>query len=648
MHHPLFPAMVALWFGALFGLGSLAIRPGILESFVTSNGIDTLLPALAPPLGATARILLALAMAGGGGFLGATLAVRMARPKVEPRERKRSAAAVQEEQKASRFPSVYGAETGAEPGVGQGRKRSISLGKAEQDANARIRDDYHENAPLPGGSPQILDVADFDLDGFEEPEQAPTREPVLEADSDNAFARQSGAAPAVAEREASPPAGAQVFMAPSDAAGNSGEYDAADPAPVPSGRLFEDFSRDLQKPERLEDGEAKSAPPRIGVTFDVPAAAVPARAPVFVDPEPLQPLFTRAPAQAAAQQDAVHVASEAPQPAPFAAPEPKPEPDAVADTDQDASRAPVAPEAREEPVSDLSGQSPHRTGSEKIASSPLGSLSHLELLERLAVSLERRRAQALEKGVEGPQEPDTAEASDGGSSATPEDLVEPEAPETETATRSSAPFAQLPAAMRPLLLEDEDADDDEALSLDHVPQRTIAAAPSIEPPQAPQPSPYARPAPVSDQPTDAGHGLDTGEHDSDEDDVLAQGYSSLLNLSRPVTTRGGFVRVEEPEYDGEAIEPVVVFPGQNGETQGPFSRPAQPASAPEVDRSDSADEPAVPARDDGKAPFAAPAAESLPETGAMGSPSAGRADPEETERALRAALSTLQRMSGAA
>ena len=32
--HQLFPAVVALWFGALFGLGSLAVRPSLLESLV--------------------------------------------------------------------------------------------------------------------------------------------------------------------------------------------------------------------------------------------------------------------------------------------------------------------------------------------------------------------------------------------------------------------------------------------------------------------------------------------------------------------------------------------------------------------------------------------------------------------------------------
>lgn len=36
--HQLFPAVVALWFGALFGLGSLAIRPTLLEAVVMKAG----------------------------------------------------------------------------------------------------------------------------------------------------------------------------------------------------------------------------------------------------------------------------------------------------------------------------------------------------------------------------------------------------------------------------------------------------------------------------------------------------------------------------------------------------------------------------------------------------------------------------------
>ena len=46
--HQLFPAVVALWFGALFGLGSLAVRPSLLESLVRSSRIDLIVPAAAP------------------------------------------------------------------------------------------------------------------------------------------------------------------------------------------------------------------------------------------------------------------------------------------------------------------------------------------------------------------------------------------------------------------------------------------------------------------------------------------------------------------------------------------------------------------------------------------------------------------------
>ena len=78
--HPLFPAVIALWFGALFGLGNLAIRPALFESLVVRIGIDQIIPAAAPPLGITARILIALTLAAVGAAIGAILARRLARP----------------------------------------------------------------------------------------------------------------------------------------------------------------------------------------------------------------------------------------------------------------------------------------------------------------------------------------------------------------------------------------------------------------------------------------------------------------------------------------------------------------------------------------------------------------------------------------
>ena len=94
--HPLFPAVVALWFGALFGLGSLAVRPSLLEAAVIASRIDLLIPAAAPPLGVTARILVALGLSAVGSALGLMIARRITRPKVEVRQRKRTGVAREE------------------------------------------------------------------------------------------------------------------------------------------------------------------------------------------------------------------------------------------------------------------------------------------------------------------------------------------------------------------------------------------------------------------------------------------------------------------------------------------------------------------------------------------------------------------------
>lgn len=77
--YPLFPAFVALWFGALFGLSSLAVGVPNLERAVAALQLQTVLPAAAPPLGMTARALIALAMTGAGAVLGLIIALLVAR-----------------------------------------------------------------------------------------------------------------------------------------------------------------------------------------------------------------------------------------------------------------------------------------------------------------------------------------------------------------------------------------------------------------------------------------------------------------------------------------------------------------------------------------------------------------------------------------
>ena len=97
------------------------------------------------------------------------------------------------------------------------------------------------------------------------------------------------------------------------------------------------------------------------------------------------------------------------------------------------------------------------------------------------------------------------------------------------------------------------------------------------------------------------------------------------------------MRIEEPETHGEAIEPVVIFPGQ-GAFAAPQAAPfAQSNVAPIEASSDS-----VPFRR-----FDAPSAAG--QGAAVAAPTGPQAtNPAEAEQALRAALANLQRMSGAA
>ena len=75
--HRLFPAFTALWFAALFGLGSLAISSEVLGKLVTAIRLPTLVPAAAPPLGFTAHLLVALLLTIVGGGLGLVLGLRL-------------------------------------------------------------------------------------------------------------------------------------------------------------------------------------------------------------------------------------------------------------------------------------------------------------------------------------------------------------------------------------------------------------------------------------------------------------------------------------------------------------------------------------------------------------------------------------------
>lgn len=600
--HPLFPAIVALWFGALFGLGSLLVHPEIIERAVVAAHIDSVIPMAAPPLGTTTRILLALAMTGIGGLLGALLGRRLARPPVEHRERRRQTRPVDSERRTVTSGRSFLGSPADEPDSSvahTGRRRTLAL---QENGLPRESQEY---APLPGVAPQILDLSEleFDDDGDARDVAAHTEAVLDEVASETGFDAptiEPGFAPVepLAQRA---PHTVQMFV----------------PEPV------DDISDD-----QMIDSEAGA--------FDSPVpaftAAVPGAMRLF---ESYSGSITAKPEQASACADSESLLSRA-----FEAPATAQTP-TVAETESNAIDAdkPAAsslvtesaladeavPDAAEMPRPPIDA-----TAAERIASSELGQLSHVELLERLAIAMEERRLQAQAAQIvvkpvaeiEHPLAPTEAEAAPQASlreSVVPGDPAEPVDLPGEAV--APPPFTRLPAALRPVSL---DHDDDDALP-GYIPPRHIGTAPVQ--PTAPASALFTQEA------------EDEGENGDDEpvddDSVLQEGYSSLLGLSLPAPSRPSFVRIDAPEPD--EVQPVVIFPGEAiaGNAEAPFGRPAQTAvqALPPV--------PPIASSGNGERRFDPPGS-------AQPSAASARPDSEDTERALRAALATLQRMSGAA
>jgi hypothetical protein len=226
----------------------------------------------------------------------------------------------------------------------------------------------------------------------------------------------------------------------------------------------------------------------------------------------------------------------------------------------------------------------------------LADLGMVQLAERLGASLQKRRSRPAAQpefvaglkadfGIETATD-ETPEAIAPGSAIFGHSAFDPVAP------GAPPPPPVIPAALRPPGFDDFADDEDE----DHL-------IPSLSLPLgAAAPAPFA--APVAED-----------EDEAEEPGEAEENYSSLLAMNNPFRAPTEFVRIEEPEPEEGAIEPAVVFPG---ETPG---EAATAAPKPEA------------------RPFDAPANTAAPRS---------RPDPGETERALRSALATLQRMSGAA
>lgn len=174
--HQLFPAVVALWFGALLGLGSLALRPSLIEELVIMGRIDLIVPAAAPPLGITARTILALGMASMGALIGTLIARRLARAGLaKPAPAASDLGAAEQPFAGQDTPAAEPdpAETAAAPL----RRRALAI-EPEEASFVPL-----EFAPLPGSAPQILDIAAIkaDIREFDGPAAASPGEPTRQA-----------------------------------------------------------------------------------------------------------------------------------------------------------------------------------------------------------------------------------------------------------------------------------------------------------------------------------------------------------------------------------------------------------------------------------------------------------------------------------
>lgn len=604
--HPLFPAVVALWFGALFGLGSLAVRPTLIEGLVLKSHIDLIIPATAPPLGVTARILIALLLATIGAVIGIALARRITRPKIaEPVERKRSAkdlSATTPRYRArdahpdapARAPFSAREELGqdlgraeAAPGIIAMRRRAL--------ANEANQTDFvpHDVAPLPGAAPQILDLSEIglsepvatagaalDLAGMIQPAASMVQPSQTPLDWANAVHVSAPAAPT--ELPAAIAAQQHMFQ-PDNLAAPFTQPALDNAAVLADGRQVFGMT---PLPERTEQPRQIFGIDAIG--DHVPQDFVKAagyQTSVFDVAEP-SPLFVARAAEAT----------------PATSPEP-----AFAD--------PSAPALVAAP----------------IAVAAPADLGMTDLATRLADAMRRRRA-----GAEAKAPAQAPELADVGAATMPVSFEPatvpapipaafepvPEVPQfTALAPAAPAPAAPspslephaLPSAMRPLAL-DAFLEEDAALDASLLPPRHIAL-PSQAIAAAPPTLELVATLASEDEPADA---------------VEEENYGSLLGLG---PARNPFVRVDDPAADVQAAEPVVIFPGQAPLSATQTAVLGAPGAAPDVGSFRRFDAPASAGQGQ---PLAA-ASNALPPV-----------DPAEAERALRAALSNLQRMSGAA
>lgn len=681
--HPLFPAITALWVAALFGLGSMLLSPATIERLVGMTGLSATVPMAAPPLGGTARMLVALAMTGIGAIVGTLIGLRLARSGSGNDDA---------------LPDRSDEDADAVPAIpAPGRLASLATRRRGLEATAEA-EPVATPAPAPTDitAPQIFQLAEFDLDTFspktegssdghavsaeepeseihevEEPHFAPIEDEVgadLHPSEEPENASLFGApGQSLAEDTSVPPVFTQAFSpaAWADSGHDDDEEFKPAPAPMTAAPLFESYAQSDSvpvhgsvqadeefAPEAAALEETAQQKPLTAADEAPSASAAERIAAAPLDALSQVELLERLALAMEEQRRKLSLAQATPLTVvPAASPE-------TSDASVFESQ-PFAPDHQADvvpPTFDQPSNHGASVQSETPAPSPSGpSMARLSAISA-ALGLETApvsapfapppfarspfsgpglsaRTDALVSRIQAPQQLDDdfaiehAPASPpaiGGwqhaNGALPE--AEADAPADEpTATGVVSPLfapakvTPIPAKLRPVGLTSLDEDEDDVLP-GYIPPRHIALAPvpahapAEERPMAGLASGHDS-APVEEDEEEDDSALAFGDDedfaedgaDIVEDDVLEEGYSSLLSVQRRIEPRPDFIALEDEQ------------------AEAPLEPPTNPSSE-------------APA-------FTAP---SLPGARLFDPPA--RTDPAETEKALRAALATLQRMSG--
>jgi hypothetical protein len=146
--HPAFPAIVALWFSALLGLGSMVLPAVLVERALLATGLASLVPALNPPLDLPARGLVALAAALAGALIGLAIARRLANAQErQPAPRSAKLVASTPRQPISVHEELGGAGLVNGRGMPVTRRRALAITEDDRPS------DFLYTAPLPGEDP---------------------------------------------------------------------------------------------------------------------------------------------------------------------------------------------------------------------------------------------------------------------------------------------------------------------------------------------------------------------------------------------------------------------------------------------------------------------------------------------------------------